>query len=74
MLDRAANEREQRAAAAEAKKRQVEREGAQEWERIRSSTDQTALLTFLNRYPDTAVSNQARQRLADLDSQAKDTW
>jgi hypothetical protein len=31
-------------------------------------------LTFLNRYPDTALSNKARQRLADLDRQAKDTW
>jgi outer membrane protein assembly factor BamD (BamD/ComL family) len=64
----------QEAEAAEAKKRQVEREAAQEWEKIRSSTDQTALSTFLNRYADTAVSNQARQRLADLDRQAKETW
>jgi hypothetical protein len=74
VLDREAKEREQRAAAAEAKKQQVEREAAQEWEKIRSSTDQTALSTFLNRYPDAAVSNQARQRLADLDRQATETW
>jgi hypothetical protein len=74
VLDREAKEREQQAAAAEAKKRQAEREAAQDWERIRSSTDQAALLTFLNRYPDTVVSNQARQRLADLDRQAKETW
>jgi len=52
----------------------VEREAAQEWEKIKSSTDQTALSTFQNRYPDTAVSNQARQRLAELDRQAKETW
>jgi hypothetical protein len=52
----------------------VEREAAQEWEKIRSSTDQAALSTFMNRYPDTAVSDQARQRLADLDRQAKETW
>jgi hypothetical protein len=31
-------------------------------------------LTFLNRYPDAAASDQARQRLADLDRQAKETW
>jgi outer membrane protein assembly factor BamD (BamD/ComL family) len=74
VLDREAKEREQQAAAAEATKRQVEREAALEWEKVRSSADQTALLTFLNRYPDTAVSNQTRQRLADLDRQAKETW
>jgi len=74
VLDREAKEREQQAAAAEAKKRQVEREAAQEWEKIKSSTDQTALSTFLNRYPDTAGSDPARQRLADLDRQAKETW
>jgi Caspase domain len=74
VLDREGKEHEQQAAAAEAMKRQVEREAAQEWEKIRSSTDQSALLTFLNRYPDMAVSNKARQRLADLDHQAKDTW
>jgi outer membrane protein assembly factor BamD (BamD/ComL family) len=74
VLEREAKEREQQAAAAEAKKRQVEREAAQEWEKIKSSTDQTALSTFLNRYPDIAVSDQARQRLADLDRQAKETW
>src|SRR5262252_3928114 len=74
VLDREAKEREQQAAAAEARKRQVEREAAQEWEKIKSSTDQTALSAFQNRYPDTAVANQARQRLADLDRQAKETW
>jgi outer membrane protein assembly factor BamD (BamD/ComL family) len=74
VLDREAKEREQRAAAAEAKKPQVEREAAQEWEKIRSSTDETALSTFLNRYPDAAVSNQARQHLAALDRQATETW
>jgi outer membrane protein assembly factor BamD (BamD/ComL family) len=74
VLDRAAKEREQQAAAAEAKKQQVEREAAQEWEKVKSSTDQTALLTFLHRHPDTAVSDQARQRLADLDRRAKETW
>jgi hypothetical protein len=72
VLDREAKEREQQAAAAEAKKRQVEREAAQEWEKIRSSADQTALLTFLNRYPDAAVSDQARQRVADLDREARE--
>ncbi len=74
VLDRAVKERERQAAAAEAKKQQVEREAAQEWEKIRSSTDQTALSAFLNRYPDATVSDQARQRLADLDRQAKETW
>jgi outer membrane protein assembly factor BamD (BamD/ComL family) len=74
VLDREAKEREQQAVAAEAQKRQVEREAAQEWEKIRSSTDQTALLTFLSRYRDAAVSDQARQRLADLDRQAQETW
>jgi outer membrane protein assembly factor BamD (BamD/ComL family) len=74
VLDREAKEREQQAAAAETKKRQVEREATPEWEKLRSSTDQTALSAFLNRYPDTVVSNQARQRLADLDRQAKATW
>jgi hypothetical protein len=72
VLDREAKEREQQAATAEAKKRQVEREAAQEWEKIRSSADQTALLTFLNRYPDAAVSDQARQRVADLDREARE--
>src|SRR5262249_36603642 len=71
-LDREAKAREQQAAAAEARKRQVEREAAEEWEKIKSSTDQTALSTFQNRYPDTAASNQARQRLAELDRQAKE--
>src|SRR5262249_51086627 len=71
-LDREAKAREQQAAAAEARKRQVEREAAQEWEKIKSSTDQTALSTFQNRYPDTAVTNQARQPLAQLDRQAKE--
>jgi uncharacterized caspase-like protein len=73
VLDREAREREQQAAAAAAKKQQVEREAAQEWEKIRSSTEQAALSAFLNRYPDTAVSDQARQRVADLDRQAKET-
>src|SRR5262245_31994293 len=73
-IDREERERKakQEVEAAEAKKRQVEREAAQEWEKIKSSTDQTALSTFQNRYPDTAVSNQARQRLAELDRQAKE--
>jgi outer membrane protein assembly factor BamD (BamD/ComL family) len=31
-------------------------------------------LTFLDRYPDAAVSIQALQRLADLDRQANETW
>src|SRR5262249_55265401 len=72
VLDREAKAREQQAAAAEARKRQGEREGAQEWEKIKSSTDQTALSTFQNRYPDTAGSNQARQPLAELARQAKE--
>src|SRR5262249_27627506 len=74
VLDREAKGRERQAAAAEAKKRQAELEAAQEWEKIKSSTDQAALSTFLNRYPDTVTSNQVRQRLADLDRQAKETW
>jgi hypothetical protein len=72
VLDREAKEREQQAAAAEAKKQQVEREAGQEWEKIRSSTDPSALLAFLSQYPNAAVSDQARQRVADLDREARE--
>src|SRR5262249_56295410 len=70
-LEREVKAREQEVEAAEAKKRQVEREAAQEWEKIKSSTDQTALSTFQNRYPDTAGLNHARQPLAELDRHSK---
>ncbi len=72
VLDREAKEREQQTAAAEAQKRQVEREAAQEWEKVKLSTDPPALLAFLSRYPNAAVSDQARQRVADLDRQARE--
>jgi hypothetical protein len=72
VLDREAKERAQQAAAAEAKKRQVEREAAQEWETVGSSIDPSTLLAFLSRYPNAAVSDRARQRVADLERQARE--
>jgi outer membrane protein assembly factor BamD (BamD/ComL family) len=61
---------EAEAEAAEAKQRQLERD-AQEWEKVKLSTDPSALLAFLSRNPNATVSDQARQRLADLDREAK---
>jgi uncharacterized caspase-like protein len=72
-LDREAKERQARREVeeAQAQRQQMLREAAQAWDKIKNSNDSAPLWSFINRFPDSPLINEARARVAALDRDAQ---
>src|SRR5262249_61087162 len=60
------------AESAAAKKVEAEREAAQAWQKIKSTSDRNAVLDFINRHPDSPLLAEAQERLVAIDREERE--